>query len=164
MLRVLMILVPLALSIYAFIDCITTDEQDIRYIPKPIWAILVLLFPVVGSVSWLIAGRKRAVGGGGGWPGARSAGGGGGWVAPDDNPEFLKSLNDNSGKDDGNGPADMPADRESDEDRLKDWEADLRRREEELRRKGEGPGSGSGSGSGSGPGSGPEDTPPPAVS
>ncbi|MYU14878.1 hypothetical protein GTZ78_30400 [Streptomyces sp. SID8361] len=162
MLRVLMILVPLALSIYAFIDCITTDEQDIRYIPKPIWAILVLLFPVVGSVSWLIAGRKRAVGGGSGWPGARSAGGGGGWVAPDDNPEFLKSLKDNSGKDDGNGPADTPADRESDEDRLKDWEADLRRREEELRRKGEGPGSGSGSGSG--PGSGPEDTPPPAVS
>ncbi|MFD5384749.1 PLD nuclease N-terminal domain-containing protein [Streptomyces sp. NPDC059474] len=159
MLRVLMILVPLALSIYAFIDCITTDEQDIRYIPKPIWAILVLLFPVVGSISWLIAGRKRAVAGGGGRGAARSAGGGGGWVAPDDNPEFLKSLNDTSRKDDGNAaPADTPGGQESDEERLKDWEADLRRREEELRRKGEGPGSGSGSGSG------PEDSPPPAAS
>ncbi|MGW3430027.1 PLD nuclease N-terminal domain-containing protein [Streptomyces melanosporofaciens] len=154
MLRVLMILVPLALSIYAFIDCITTDEQDIRYIPKPIWAILVLLFPVVGSISWLIAGRKRAVAGGGGRGAAR---GGGGWVAPDDNPEFLKSLNDTSRKDDGNAaPADTPGGQESDEERLKDWEADLRRREEELRRKGEGPGSGSGSGSG------PEDSPPAA--
>ncbi|MGA6155973.1 PLD nuclease N-terminal domain-containing protein [Stenotrophomonas sp. NPDC087984] len=154
MLRVLMILVPLALSIYAFIDCITTDEQDIRYIPKPIWAILVLLFPVVGSISWLIAGRKRAVAGGGGRGAAR---GGGGWVAPDDNPEFLKSLNDTSRKDDGNtAPADTPGAQESDEERLKDWEADLRRREEELRRKGEGPGSGSGSG--------PEDSPPPAAS
>ncbi|WP_413800704.1 PLD nuclease N-terminal domain-containing protein [Streptomyces iranensis] len=161
MLRVLMILVPLALSIYAFIDCITTDEQDIRYIPKPIWAILVLLFPIVGSVSWLIAGRKRAVPGGTGRPGVRGTGGGGGgggWVAPDDNPEFLKSLNDKGRKDDANEPADPPGDRESDEERLKDWEADLRRREEELRRKGEGPGSGSGSGSGSGP----EDTPPAA--
>ncbi|MER8160659.1 PLD nuclease N-terminal domain-containing protein [Streptomyces sp. NPDC094472] len=157
MLRVLMILVPLALSIYAFIDCITTDEQDIRYIPKPIWAILVLLFPVVGSISWLIAGRKRAVAGGGGRGAARSAGGGGGWVAPDDNPEFLKSLNDKSRKDDGDAQADPPGDHEeSDEERLKDWEADLRRREEELRRKGEGPGSGSGSG--------PEDSPPPAAS
>ncbi|WP_413115605.1 PLD nuclease N-terminal domain-containing protein [Streptomyces sp. CY1] len=154
MLRVLMILVPLALSIYAFIDCITTDEQDIRYIPKPIWAILVLLFPVVGSISWLIAGRKRAVAGGGGRGAAR---GGGGWVAPDDNPEFLKSLNDTSRKDDGNAaPADTPGGQESDEERLKDWEADLRRREEELRRKGEEPGSGSGSGSG------PEDSPPAA--
>ncbi|AGP55974.1 PLD nuclease N-terminal domain-containing protein [Streptomyces rapamycinicus] len=157
MLRVLMILVPLALSIYAFIDCITTDEQDIRYIPKPIWAILVLLFPVVGSVSWLIAGRKRAASGGTGRPGVRRTGGGaGGWVAPDDNPEFLKSLNDKGHKHDPNEPADTPGGRESDEERLKDWEADLRRREEELRRKGEGPGSGSGSGSGSGP----EDTPP----
>ncbi|MGP3944225.1 PLD nuclease N-terminal domain-containing protein [Streptomyces sp. 6N106] len=156
MLRVLMILVPLALSIYAFIDCITTDEQDIRYIPKPIWAILVLLFPVVGSVSWLIAGRKRAVAEGGGRGAARGAGGGGGWVAPDDNPEFLKSLNDNSRKDDGDAQADPPGGQESDEERLKDWEADLRRREEELRRKGEGPGSGSGSG--------PEDSPPPAAS
>ncbi|SEC37974.1 PLD nuclease N-terminal domain-containing protein [Streptomyces melanosporofaciens] len=153
MLRVLMILVPLALSIYAFIDCITTDEQDIRYIPKPIWAILVLLFPVVGSVSWLIAGRKRAVAEGGGRGAARGAGG---WVAPDDNPEFLKSLNDNSRKDDGDAQADPPGGQESDEERLKDWEADLRRREEELRRKGEGPGSGSGSG--------PEDSPPPAAS
>ncbi|GAA1683911.1 PLD nuclease N-terminal domain-containing protein [Streptomyces yatensis] len=156
MLRVLMILVPLALSIYAFIDCITTDEQDIRYIPKPIWAILVLLFPVVGSISWLIAGRKRAVAGGGGRGAARGAGGGGGWVAPDDNPEFLKSLNDKSRKDDEDARADPPGDQESDEERLKDWEADLRRREEELRRKGEGPGSGSGSG--------PEDSPPPAAS
>ncbi|MER8068184.1 PLD nuclease N-terminal domain-containing protein [Streptomyces sp. NPDC094034] len=81
MLRVLMILVPLALSIYAFIDCITTDEKEIRYLPKPIWAILVLLFPLVGSISWLIVGRERT-----------RAVRRGGWVAPDDNPEFLNSL------------------------------------------------------------------------
>ncbi|MFD5427072.1 PLD nuclease N-terminal domain-containing protein [Streptomyces sp. NPDC127084] len=85
MFRVLMFLVPLALSIYAFIDCISTDEKQIRYIPKPIWAILVLLFPLVGSVSWLIAGKNRA----GRQPARR-----GGWVAPDDNPDFLKSLGD----------------------------------------------------------------------
>ncbi|CAM5624037.1 hypothetical protein SANTM175S_03449 [Streptomyces antimycoticus] len=110
----------------------------------------------MGSISWLIAGRKRAVAGGGGRGAARSAGGQGGWVAPDDNPEFLKSLNDKSRKDDGEAQADPPGDQESDEERLKDWEADLRRREEELRRKGEGPGSGSGSGS--------DDSPPPAAS
>ncbi|WP_338677362.1 PLD nuclease N-terminal domain-containing protein [Streptomyces sp. SCSIO 30461] len=88
MFRVLMFLVPLALSIYAFIDCISTDEKEIRYIPKPIWAILVLLFPLVGSISWLIAGKDRSAR----RPSRR--GGGGGWVAPDDNPEFLKSLGD----------------------------------------------------------------------
>ncbi|WKX71894.1 PLD nuclease N-terminal domain-containing protein [Streptomyces sp. XD-27] len=98
MLRVLLILVPLALSIYAFIDCITTDEQDVRHLPKPIWAILVLLFPVVGSISWLIAGRQRTLAAGGGG-GIGRGGRRGGWVAPDDNPEFLKSLNDRQGKD-----------------------------------------------------------------
>ncbi|MEU4132040.1 PLD nuclease N-terminal domain-containing protein [Streptomyces wuyuanensis] len=85
MLRVLMFLVPLALSIYAFIDCISTDEKEIRHIPKPLWAILVLLFPLVGSISWLIAGKDRGTP----RPARR-----GGWVAPDDNPEFLKSLDD----------------------------------------------------------------------
>lgn len=92
MLRVLMILVPLALSIYAFIDCITTDEKDVRYIPKPLWAILVQLFPLVGSISWLIVGRARP-------PRGASSARRGGWVAPDDNPDFLKSLDDNGKKD-----------------------------------------------------------------
>ncbi|MEU1804982.1 PLD nuclease N-terminal domain-containing protein [Streptomyces sp. NPDC019937] len=141
MLRVLMILVPLALSIYAFIDCITTEEQDVRYIPKPLWAILVLLFPVVGSISWLLVGGKRAT-----TAAARRE-----WVAPDDNPEFLKSLGDAP-----KSPEDAPEARGAeapegrDEELLKSWEADLRRREEELRRKG-----------GEG---GPDDSTPPAAS
>lgn len=41
-------------------------------------------------------------------------------MAPDDNPEFLKALKDENKKD---------------ESLLKDWEADLRRREEELKRR-----------------------------
>ncbi len=60
MLRVLMFLVPLALSVYAFIDCISTKDDDIRHMPKPLWAILVLLFPLVGSISWLIAKQEAA--------------------------------------------------------------------------------------------------------
>ncbi|QLH23338.1 PLD nuclease N-terminal domain-containing protein [Streptomyces sp. Rer75] len=138
MLRVLMILVPLALSIYAFIDCITTEEQDVRYIPKPLWAILVLLFPVVGSISWLLVGRKRATA-----AETRRT-----WVAPDDNPEFLKSLGERRDRPEGPEDGDEKLPRGRDEELLKDWEADLRRREEELRRKGEGP----------------DDTPPPAAS
>ncbi|GAA0493325.1 MULTISPECIES: PLD nuclease N-terminal domain-containing protein [Streptomyces] len=137
MLRVLMILVPLALSIYAFIDCVTTDEKHVRHMPKPLWAILVLLFPLVGSVSWLIAGKDRAAlaaeGGGAGR-------GRGGWVAPDDNPEFLQKL----------GTQERAQRRDADEALLKDWEADLKRREEDLRRReaGERPQSGERSQSG----------------
>ncbi|MEU1081488.1 PLD nuclease N-terminal domain-containing protein [Streptomyces sp. NPDC005908] len=98
MLRVLMFLVPLALSVYAFIDCISTKDEDIRHMPKPLWAILVLLFPLVGSISWLIAGKKRqpADAGGSAWGGS---GGRRQWVAPDDNPDFLKSLDEDKNRD-----------------------------------------------------------------
>ncbi|MEV0847591.1 PLDc N-terminal domain-containing protein [Streptomyces sp. NPDC049954] len=141
MLRVLMILVPLALSIFAFIDCVTSDEKEIRYLPKPLWAILVLLFPLVGSISWLIIGKQRTFAGG---PGAAR----GGWVAPDDNPEFLNSLKKNpptadtpsakapeSAAPSGPPKASEPPEPGQDDDRLTTWEADLRRREEELRRR-----------------------------
>ncbi len=104
MLRVLMFLVPLALSVYAFIDCISTKDEDVRHMPKPFWAILVLLFPLVGSLSWLIAGKKRHPAGAGGsaWGGGRRQQ----WVAPDDNPEFLKSLNEDKDKDKDDRPGD----------------------------------------------------------
>ncbi|GAA1152685.1 hypothetical protein GCM10009654_05340 [Streptomyces hebeiensis] len=146
MLRVLMILVPLALSIYAFIDCITTEEKEIRYLPKPIWAILVLLFPLVGSISWLIVGRDRA-------KAARR----GNWVAPDDNPEFLNSLkgdrpkgdrlkderlkDDSASKDDPANDAGGEQRREQQE-QLARWEAELKRREEEVERREKGSGGG----------------------
>ncbi|MGS2588538.1 PLD nuclease N-terminal domain-containing protein [Streptomyces hebeiensis] len=141
MLRVLMILVPLALSIYAFIDCITTEEKEIRYLPKPIWAILVLLFPLVGSISWLIVGRDRA----------RTARRGN-WVAPDDNPEFLNSLKDDKAKGDrlkdDSASKDAPANdaggeqRREQQEQLARWEAELKRREEEVERREKGSGGG----------------------
>jgi hypothetical protein len=107
MLRVLMFLVPLALSVYAFIDCISTKEDDIRHMPKPLWAILVLVFPLVGSISWLIAGKKRSPAADG-WSGVRDRRRRQ-WVAPDDNPEFLKSLDeDDDKKRDDRGNHDEP--------------------------------------------------------
>ncbi|MFF9146094.1 PLD nuclease N-terminal domain-containing protein [Streptomyces sp. NPDC014861] len=120
MLRALMILLPLALTIYAFIDCLNTPEDEVKHLPKVVWVIIILLFWVVGPVVWLFAGKKRQAAGGG--PGGR--GGRGGWVAPDDNPEFLKSLSEDK--------------KERDDALFEDWEADLRRREDELKRREDG--------------------------
>ncbi|MGW1835700.1 PLD nuclease N-terminal domain-containing protein [Streptomyces sp. NPDC002067] len=118
MLRYLPFLLVLALWIYAFIDCVNTPESQIRGLPKVIWVLIILLFGevLVGPVAWLVAGKVRTPAGGA--PRARAT-----WVAPDDNPEFLRSLKDENKKD---------------EALLKDWEADLRRREEELRRRDDG--------------------------
>ncbi|WP_457033999.1 PLD nuclease N-terminal domain-containing protein [Kitasatospora sp. P5_F3] len=119
MLRILPPLLLLALWIWAFIDCLTTPEQEVKHMPKVIWVIIVLLFPLVGSIAWLAIGKQRD-----GLTAARSAGRSAGrQVAPDDNPEFLASLK----KDQSDRDADL----------LKQWELDLRRREEELRDKGE---------------------------
>jgi hypothetical protein len=134
MLRVLLILLPLGLSIYAFIDCITTDEKEIRFLPKPIWAILILLFPLVGSISWLLVGRDRA-----------AAPRRGDWVAPDDNPDFLNSLKGEQGGSPVSTPSPVspaagPLDDKEAAAHLEQWEADLRRREEEIERRENGDG------------------------
>ncbi|MER6099568.1 PLD nuclease N-terminal domain-containing protein [Streptomyces sp. NPDC001728] len=121
MLRALLFILPLALMIYAFIDCLNTPEEEVKHLPKPVWAIVVLLFSVVGAIGWIVAGKERR---------PRTGRGAGGWVAPDDNPEFLKSLRDDK-KDER--VADGP--RGEDDSALRDWEADLRRREEELKKR-----------------------------
>ncbi|MEU3721686.1 PLD nuclease N-terminal domain-containing protein [Streptomyces sp. NPDC031705] len=88
MLRYLPFLLIIALTIYAFIDCLNTPEEEVKHLPKTVWVLIILLFSIVGPVVWLFAGRKRSVVGGGGGGRARRTQ----WVAPDDNPEFLKSL------------------------------------------------------------------------
>ena len=120
MLRALMYILPLALTIYAFIDCLNTPEEETKHLPKVVWVIIILLFWIVGPIVWFFAGKARRP--------ASARGRAGGWVAPDDNPEFLKSLKD-----------EKPTPK-SDESVLKDWEADLRRREEELKKRESGDG------------------------
>ena len=122
MLRYLPFLLVLALWIYAFIDCLNTPEEEVRHLPKVVWVIIILLFGevLVGPVAWLVAGRNRRGPAGGSTPSEWHRNHRTQYVAPDDNPEFLNSLK---------------AEHRKDEALLKDWEADLRRREEELRRR-----------------------------
>ncbi|NEB74727.1 PLDc_N domain-containing protein [Streptomyces sp. SID14478] len=122
MLRYLPFLLVLALWIYAFIDCLNTPEEEVRGLPKVVWVLIILLFGevLVGPVAWLVAGKRRQAPAGGSAPAPWHRDHRTRYVAPDDNPEFLASLDDAHKKD---------------EAQLKDWEADLRRREEELRRR-----------------------------
>ncbi|MEU8778545.1 PLD nuclease N-terminal domain-containing protein [Streptomyces sp. NPDC048606] len=92
MLRYLPFLLLLALTIYAFIDCLNTPEEEVKHLPKGVWVLIILVFSIVGPVVWLSAGRKRAAVGGGGGVSRAGRGRRQQWVAPDDNPEFLKSL------------------------------------------------------------------------
>lgn len=60
MLRILLtVVLPLALWVWAFVDCLTTPEDEVRHLPKVVWVLIVLLFPPLGPIAWLIAGKQR---------------------------------------------------------------------------------------------------------
>lgn len=162
MLRYLPFILVLAVWIYAFIDCLNTPEKEVRKLPKVAWVIIILLFGQVllGPVAWFIVGRPRKNAPYGATrPDERR------WVAPDDNPEFLKSINeaqtrgpreepepkpDEPGKDgvaDGDtstGPGSARPGPPEPRPGAEPQEAELRRREEESRRRDDGTSGGTG--------------------
>jgi hypothetical protein len=59
------LLVVVALWLYALIDCITTDAGQCRNLPKPFWVVIVVFVPTLGSLLWLLLGRPEGAGSGG---------------------------------------------------------------------------------------------------
>jgi len=85
MLRVLPVIIGLALAVYALVDCIQTDDEKVRGLPKVFWIILIVLITFVGPIAWLIAGKERQL------PGQRGSQRRGP-LGPDDDPDFLRGL------------------------------------------------------------------------
>jgi hypothetical protein len=87
--RFLPFLISLALSVYALFSCIQTPDEDVPHLPKLVWIVLIVFVPFVGPIVWLLMLRTQS-----GQrdtvvrpptPSARP-------VAPDDDPDFLASL------------------------------------------------------------------------
>lgn len=85
--KVLFILIPIALTIYAVIDAIQTEDARVRHLPKLIWILLILVFTPIGAIAWLVTGRQRKPRSGRPGPRYPSAPRG-----PDDDPDFLRNL------------------------------------------------------------------------
>ncbi|MEV5569531.1 PLD nuclease N-terminal domain-containing protein [Spirillospora sp. NPDC052269] len=83
--------------LFCLLDVLTSDERDVRLLPKSVWLLIALLGFVLGSVLWLLAGRPR------GrsmesvlWPPGAEFGSDRHPDAPkgpDDDPAFLRDLN-----------------------------------------------------------------------
>ena len=91
MLRVLVPVALLAFTIYCVVDAVQTDDDRVRGLPKALWLVMILLFPLVGGGAWLIAGRPTSIletilG-----P-RQKLGPPRGPVGPDDDPDFLREL------------------------------------------------------------------------
>lgn len=87
--RVVLGLAVLALTIYAVIDAIQTEETRVQHLPKLIWIVLIVLTAPtgIGAIAWLVTGRQRGPQSGRRGPGYPSAPRG-----PDDDPDFLRNL------------------------------------------------------------------------
>lgn len=98
-------ILALALWVYSLVDSATTPSGQARYLNKWLWFALVAVFSVIGAIAWLALGRPRRV------PADVTGAGGSSSevvaepepekprrkprpsvVAPDDDPEFLKRL------------------------------------------------------------------------
>ncbi len=109
MIRFLPVVIHVVMVVYCLIDLLQHDGDEVRGVPKWGWVMLLLLFPFVGWIAYLaVRPRRRTV-----RPTVAPRP-----LAPDDDPAFLASLRDLNA---------------SHARTLDQWEADLRRREEELR-------------------------------
>ena len=55
----LLSVVSLVLCIYCVIRAITTPDNEVKHLPKIVWVLLILFFPLVGSIAWLAVGTER---------------------------------------------------------------------------------------------------------
>ncbi|MFD5226722.1 PLD nuclease N-terminal domain-containing protein [Microbacterium sp. NPDC058342] len=56
-------LIVLALMVFALVDIIRRDDSQVKFMPKFVWLLLVVLLPFIGSVLWFAIGREYPEGG-----------------------------------------------------------------------------------------------------
>ena len=84
MVRALLILLPLVLTLYTFVDCAMRDDSQIKKIPKWGWLLVILFLQPIGGIVYLATGRVRKLRGP--KPGKKRI------LPPDDDPDFLRSI------------------------------------------------------------------------
>jgi Phospholipase_D-nuclease N-terminal len=95
-LRYLPFLISLALTIYALFSCVQTRDEDVPYLPKLVWVVIIVLVPFAGAIIWLVMSRRAPAGGqssrGAASRGPAPSGPQPRTTGPDDDPEFLAWL------------------------------------------------------------------------
>ena len=114
-----LILVSLGVMIYALIEAISTPSDRTRIMPKGVWIIVIILIPLVGGVLWLLFGNENSylastV------QGFRKTTGPARPTSPDDDEEFLRSL-------------DIQRAQQRKDEELRKREEEIRRLEEQLK-------------------------------
>lgn len=78
--RILIILAVVMLTIYCVVEVAQSQPSRVRVVPKWLWAFVVISVPVIGPITWLLAGRPEA-------SAVRRHS-----MGPDDDEDFLRGL------------------------------------------------------------------------
>ena len=68
--------------VFSIVDCAVQPPTRHRGVPKAAWIAIVVFIPVIGGILWFTLGRRRA----------NDNGGAIRIIAPDDDPQFLRSI------------------------------------------------------------------------
>lgn len=116
----------LILTVAALISCLSAEESQIKALPRIVWVIIILLFSPIGAIAFFVVGKEHAARPqqtwrpGNGFPEATRPARDPRPMAPDDDPVFLKQISKQQAED---------------RELMRKWEDDLKRREEELRKR-----------------------------
>ena len=77
--RVLLILVIVAVTVYALVEAAQAHPARTRLLPRWLWFVAIVALPVLGPVGWFALGRPLP-------PSRRPP------IAPDDDADFLRGL------------------------------------------------------------------------
>lgn len=78
------VVIAVVLTVWTLVDAIMIPRHRVRTMPRWVWIVLIVLVPVVGPALWLLYGRA--------WNPRGKKQKQSRVVAPDDDPEFLRSL------------------------------------------------------------------------
>jgi hypothetical protein len=112
---VLLYVLPLALMMYALIDCGQDNDVERTSVPKVLWIVLIVIFPYFGAIAWIVISKFARPRGPRpsppprgpfppGTPRRRTAP-----LAPDDDPEFLRRLDERTRRERGPDAPEPPA-------------------------------------------------------
>ena len=104
MVRNLAVLLIIGLTVYCLFDVLRSTDDERLGLHKAIWALLIVVVPLVGAGSWLAVrwSRRAAAGGPDQAPHRRRS------TGPDDDPDFLSKLDEERRRSDSDSEDETP--------------------------------------------------------
>jgi hypothetical protein len=125
-LYLLLALAQIVLTVVALISCVSAEEDEFQNLPRLMWVLIIVLLPVAGSIAWFIVRRRatnrriRVLERFSVVPARKPSRP----IGPDDDPEFLRSIDVRRRSEPGREP-------------FRSWESD--RRSDDDSQRGDGP-------------------------